>query len=402
MLENPIFLLSSSTLIAAIPIAVWFYIFLNKKEKNKKIVAIVFLLGCLTAPALLGLQYAWDIFPQFNLSAFIENNIKNQNTMFVFLFVLFGAMEEIIKLYVVRTVDKKTLLINNVNDAIRYSITSALGFSFIENAYYLYQFWPSISIGELAGMFIFRSIFTTCAHMIFSGIFGYFYGIGKFSMYTTEQNKILGEKDRMGTIISRIFSLPLSEGLKQKMVIKGLLIAIIMHSAFNYLLQFSIMIPVFGFVILGYLYLKYLLKRKSGHLILTVDPTTKKTTTMAKNDEDVVIELLGMWFKDKRYVDVIHICERLLQRDPDNEVVKLFKAKAMDKMEDNDTYKKILGTVIKSKDDISENDKNILEKYSATIQKLPQKETPTEKQKPQKKEKDSYVEKFTGDDVFKI
>lgn len=402
MLENPIFLLVISTFIAAIPIAVWFYIFLNRKEKNKKIVAIVFLLGCLTAPALLGLQYVWDIFPQFNLSAFIENNIKNQNTMFVFLFVLFGAMEEIIKLYVVRTVDKKTLLINNVNDAIRYSITSALGFSFIENAYYLYQFWPSISMGELAGMFIFRSIFTTCAHMIFSGIFGYFYGIGKFSMYTTEQNKVLGEKDRMGTIISRIFSLPLSEGLKQKMVIKGLLIAVIMHSTFNYLLQFSIMIPVFGFVVLGYLYLKYLLKRKSGHLILIVDPTTKKTTTMAKNDEDVVIELLGMWFKDKRYVDVIHICERLLQRDPDNEVVKLFKAKAMDKMEDNDTYKKILGTVIKSKDDISENDKNILEKYSAIIQKLPQKETPTEKQKPKKKEKDSYVEKFTGDDVFKI
>ncbi|MBI4975566.1 hypothetical protein HZC20_02710 [Candidatus Peregrinibacteria bacterium] len=86
---------------------------------------------------------------------------------------------------------------------------------------------------------------------------------------------------------------------------------------------------------------------------------------MAKKDEDVVVELLGMWFNDKKYVDVIHICERLLERDPDNNVVKLFKAKAMDKMNEKDTYKNILGSVIKTKDDLSSSDKNIISKYTA-------------------------------------
>ncbi|MBT4917637.1 hypothetical protein HON58_04325, partial [Candidatus Peregrinibacteria bacterium] len=138
----------------------------------------------------------------------------------------------------------------------------------------------------------------------------------------------------------------------------GLFIAIIMHAAYNYLLQLSIMPPVIIFVVLGYIYLRYLLNRKAGHLILETDITKYKKSTIAKKDEEVVIELLGMWFKDKRYVDVIHIAERLLERDPDNKVVKMFKAKALDKMDDKETYKSILGNMFKSK--LSDKEKNII------------------------------------------
>ena len=84
---------------------------------------------------------------------------------------------------------------------------------------------------------------------------------------------------------------------------------------------------------------------------------------MAKKDEDVVVELLGMWFQQEKYVDVMHICERLLERDPDNNVVKLFQAKAMDKMDDKDTYKKILGTVLKQREETD--DKNIIHKSAS-------------------------------------
>lgn len=410
MFENPLFLLGTSIIFAAIPIVVWFYFLFKKSEKSKKIVFLIFFLGCLTAPALLGIQYLWDIFPKFNLAAFIEANISTQNVMYIAMFVLFGAMEEIIKLYVITVVDKKTVLIKTIDDAIKYSIVSALGFSFVENVYYLFQFWPSVSTGQLAGMYIFRSLFTTCAHMIFSGVFGYFYGVGKYSIDLTQEAKLEGKKSRIATIIGKVFNLSLSRAYQQQMVIRGLLTAILLHASYNYLLQFNRILPAMIFVILGYSYLRYLLNRKAGHLILATDISSKKKSTLAKKDEDVVIELLGMWFNEKKYVDVIHICERLLGRDPDNNVVKLFKAKAMDRLDDKDTYKKILGNMLKGKEELDANQKNKLTNYIEQKEKLQKEhgntnaveqpvndnqETPTTSPK-------SPVEKYTGEGTFKI
>jgi hypothetical protein len=142
-----------------------------------------------------------------------------------------------------------------------------------------------------------------------------------------------------------------------------MLIAICTHAFFNYLLELSIILPIIIFVLLGYAYLQYLLSRKAGNLMLITDISTKHKSNLAKKDEDVVLELVGMWFKDKRYVDVIHICERLLERDPDNNVVKLFKAKALDAIDENNAYKKVLSTVLRTKEDLSKKDKNILSKY---------------------------------------
>ncbi len=363
MLNNPIVLLTLATLFSAVPIVIWLAVFFSKKEKSKKTIALVFLLGCLTAPALLGIQYLWDVFPQFNLEALITNEVHSTNAMFILTFVLFGAMEELIKMYVIKTVDQKTMLINRVNDAVKYSLVSALGFSFVENAFYLSQFWSNIEIGQFAGMYIFRSIFTTCAHMIFSGIFGYYYGIGKYSIVMSNQEKLLNNVSFMTKWIAKTFSLPLSEGYRQKTVLKGLLTAVGMHATFNFLLQFNKILPVIIFVFLGYAFLKYLLSRKAGHLVLTDDVTERASSSIAKQDKEVVIELLGMWFKDKRYVDVIHICERLLERDPDNKVVKLFKAQAVDEMEESHVYKKILGNILRSQDEMSDYDKNIVSKY---------------------------------------
>ncbi|MBU1446001.1 hypothetical protein KKD70_01925, partial [Patescibacteria group bacterium] len=117
------------------------------------------------------------------------------------------------------------------------------------------------------------------------------------------------------------------------------------HAIFNYLLQMNYLLPAIALVTIGYLYLRYLLNRKAGNLILITDIDEKRKSTMGKNDKDVVLELLGMWFEDGKYVDVMHICERLLERDPDNNVVKLFKAKAMDKLDPENPYRKILSTV---------------------------------------------------------
>lgn len=364
MPDNPIILLGLSLLFAAIPIAIWLYVISQDEKRGRKALLTVFGLGCLTAPFILGIQVFWDKYPNFNLKEIIENKTNMPLLTTALVILLFVLMEEIIKLYVVRAVDKKTLFISKINDSMRFSIAAALGFSFAENAYYLYSFWGFISTGELFGMYIFRSVFTTSAHMLYTGISGYFYGIGKFAMIINEQKQLSGEQDTLSKIIARIFKLPLSEGFRQKMVMKGFIFAIIMHFSVNYLLELQITLPVIGINIAGYFFLQYLLKRKTGHLILMTDPTIKKASTIAPKDEEVVVELLGLWFKDKKYVDVLHVCERLLERDPDNKVVKLFKAKAMDSMDDKNTYKKILGSMAKSHNELDQHQKNIITKYT--------------------------------------
>ena len=423
MLENPLIRLIIFTLFAAIPIVIWLVTIFKKEENNKKVMLLVFGLGCLTAPALLGMQILWERYPQFNLVAFIEREFQTYTLITILTLLLFATLEEVIKLFMVKSVDKKTLLIKQINDAIKYSIASALGFSFTENIYYLYSYWGSLATGEIIGLYIFRSIFTTAAHMIYSGIFGYYYGIGKFSIQINEQKEALtGKKDRIGTIIAKLFNLPLSEGFRQKLVFKGFLLALLMHFSINLLLQYELTIAVIVLNVLGYLYLQYLLKRKAGHLILATDISDKQQSRIAKKDEEVVIDLLALWSKDKRYVDVIHICERLLERDPDNEVVKIFKAKAMDAMDQKSIYKKILGAMIKTKDDLNESDKNIINKYTSEKEmfqkvrmmineRLKKEGKKYSQQNPEKIEdrkmaeekiKKDVLEKYTGEGTFKI
>ncbi|MBD3330308.1 PrsW family intramembrane metalloprotease [Candidatus Peregrinibacteria bacterium] len=429
MFENKFILLGISTFFAAIPVFVWLYFIFRKTEASKKTLLLVFGLGCLTAPALLGLQYVWDIFPRFNLSLFVQETFTTQTGVFIAMFMLFGAMEEIIKHYVISIIDNKTLLINTVNNTIRYSLAAALGFAFTENIYYLYEFWPSISKSELVGMYLFRSVFTACAHMIFSGIFGYYYAMGKFAIDIREQQKVRGKikGETFNKAISKIFNLPRSKAYQQRMVLKGLTLAVVIHAAYNFILQMNVTFPVIIFVIVGALFMWYLMKRRTGNLIISTDISQKRTSTLAKNDEDVIIELLGLWFNSKRYVDVLHVCERLLQRDPDNKVVKLFKAKAMDRMEDKDNYKKILGSVIRTKEDMGDKEKNILSKHlaekemqkkvkamiKAQLEKEGKKYIDYEKMKAEEKEKyeqekatkavkKDYIKNYTGKGTFKI
>lgn len=364
MLDNKIILILLATLSAAIPVVIWIVLFLRQSNTSKKLLALIFFAGTLVAPLMLGIQYFWTIFPQANLETLVTSSISDSNLMFGALFVLFGAMEEIFKHFAVRSIDKRTVAIQTVNDSLKLSILAALGFSFAENIYYMVSLFDSLTAVELIGMYIARSGITMLGHIIFSGIFGYYFGISKFAIDMTNEQKMLGKKSLAASIISKLFNVPLAEGFKEKTILKGLTLAILFHATFNFLLHYDQIIPVIIIVALGYLFLRFLLQRKVGHLVMITDVSTKRASVMPKKDEDVVVELISMWFNDKRYVDVVHICERLLERDPDNNVIKLFKAQALDKLEGTDSvHAKIITSLFKSKDDLSKYDRSILNKH---------------------------------------
>ena len=58
-----------------------------------------------------------------------------------------------------------------------------------------------------------------------------------------------------------------------------------------------------------FLFLKSLLNSKTGNLTFIL--ANKFKSSMKAEDEDVVLELVGMWFKQKKYKEVYEICQRL-------------------------------------------------------------------------------------------
>lgn len=337
-----------SGLLALAPAAIWLSV-IFKKTKRHGLQILLFLAGTLSVIPIFAMQYFLNFFPQFSIVNFLQENINDQNFNFIVLFISVGITEEIVKQALTRFVDKRYLLIETINESIQFSLVAALGFSFIENIFYIYHIWTNLGIQQLFIAYLFRSIFTTCAHMIFSGFFGYYYGIAKFSLNIREQAEMAGKKHYFQSFLARVFNYSKSQAFKETTILKGLFIAMGLHAVFDFLLQLNQIIPVVIFVVIGYGILRLLLKQKTGRLVLINDIDNVRESSMAKTDEEVVVELLGMWFKEKKYVDVIHICERLLERDPDNKVVQLFKSKAIDNMNNNSIYAKILGTMFPAK-----------------------------------------------------
>lgn len=394
---NTLLLWIISGVLALIPVLIWLYIFLRGRRSDKKMLALIFSGGILAVITVFAIQYLWVYVPEIDPFLWIENNITDPTYYYVGIFIVVGIMEELVKQMMVRYVDSKTVLIQTINDSIRFSLVAALGFAFAENIIYFKTVMMVAPIQEVIVTFLFRSIFTACAHMIFSGIFGYFFGIAKFTIDITRKRHWEGKIYFGVHILSRLFQIPYAQAFKEYKILQGLITALLLHATFNYLLQMNQLIPAIALVALGYAYLRYLLSRKAGNLILVTDISEKKKSTMGKKNKDVVLELIGMWFDQKKYVDVMHICERLLERDPDNNVVKLFKAKAMDKLDPNNPYRKILDTVFSEKR--GEQERNTISYYRKKKE-IEQKKVPQEK----KEKMFRFVEekKKQEDETFKI
>lgn len=346
-MDNPIILYIISGILAFIPAAIWLSI-IFQRTKRRGIQILIFVGSIFSVVPVFLLQYFLELFPQFDVLKFLDSNFQDQNVQLIFLFISVGIVEEIVKQFLVRFIDRKYLLIQTINESIQYSLVAALGFAFAENIFYIFSIYSQFGIQQLFITYLFRAVFTTCAHMIFSGFFGYYYGIAKFSLNIVEQSKWMGKKQRVTRFIANLMQVSNYEAYKKITVLKGLLIAILLHAIFNLLLQFNQIIIVAVFVLCSYFLLRRLLSQKSGRLILIADQDNQNRSTMANKDEEVVIELLGLWFKEKKFVDVIHICQRLLERDPGNKVVMLFKAQAADKLNTNDIYGKLLKSLFPS------------------------------------------------------
>jgi RsiW-degrading membrane proteinase PrsW (M82 family) len=334
------FITGVSIFLAALPALIWAFIFFSdKRDKFKGLYFKVFLGGTLTVLPIIGMQLGYmNIIGKYpNLDfVFKIKDIIGPAWWIVILYSFVSITEEIVKFYIIRFSDKNhPELITNINQSLKFGILSALGFAFSENILYFSMIWKNFGSEALIAPLLFRSTFTVCAHLCFTGIFAYLYGMSKFSKDFVDFKKWQGEPVAINEY----------QRIRNKYVFTGLSLSVILHTLFNTTLElgerlgplkignldFNIFVVLVVLLVAGmFIYLQHLLSRKTGNLTFIL--ADKHHSTMAQKDEEVVLELIGMWYKEGRYQEVEEICTRLLKRDPDNNVVKLFRAKTQEKL----------------------------------------------------------------------
>ena len=259
-----------SILMAMIPAFIWAVIFYQKDQVYRPKAVQTFLLGIASVLPILLYKWSWDMLPQLNIFSytnelrldvftFTEYLFLPLGTVFAFLFV--GVIEEWMKMYVVRHTDRG--FFRNIDDAIEFSIISALGFSFIENILYFYFIWQLQGVDVLFVSFIFRSVFSTFAHVLFSGVFGYFYGMSYFAepIWSEEQRK---SRHPMIDFFHTVFHMKKNRVFAIEKMSEGLLLAVTLHAGFNILLELNLTFLMVPFLVVGYSYLDHLFKVKEN------------------------------------------------------------------------------------------------------------------------------------------
>lgn len=391
-------ILLGCTFIALIPASIWLYFVYHKRVHNLKKVSerkyernllfAIFLLGTLTVPLL----NTWYEFlaqnPQYNYYSILYESIvkpfenalnatpegsqfyyeryfeveRLKNTYNTITIIIDAFLEEIVKISLLVIFAKSMKIIKTISDAIAFSVLAGLGFAFIENILFFTDVYLSSenSSEVFLNVVIFRTLVLSIGHMTFSGIFGYFYGLSKFGQPLYLEQKWEGHKFTIINLISKILKIRADRIFSAMLLTEGLLLAMVAHSTFNSFLGFGLKDYAIYLIIFSAFYVYYLTQRKAGHMILA-SFGTKKHSLMAPKDENVILELAGMWINEEKYKEVEEICERLEKRDPDNAVIKLLHAKAHD-MRRVKRAKLALASLFFQKD-IYEDDVSIFERW---------------------------------------
>lgn len=259
-----------SVLLACIPAAIWGYIFYKKDPVYRPKAAMTFLMGILSVLPILLYKWSWQFLPELNvftytntLSAdvlgFTPHLFLPIGTIVAFMFV--GVIEEYMKHIVVEKTDRG--FFRNIDDSIEFAIIAALGFAFVENILYFYYIWEAQGTQVLFISFIFRAVFSTFAHILFSGIYGYFYGIAYFAdpVWSEEVRK---NRHFLMNVFHHIMHFKRDRVFAREKITEGLFMAVVLHATFNILLELGLTYFMIPFLLFGYTYLDGLFKRKEN------------------------------------------------------------------------------------------------------------------------------------------
>lgn len=259
-----------SILLACVPAYIWGYIFYKKDPVYRPKVFQTFIMGMISVLPILLYKWSWDFIPQINIfnytSAYRADVFASSEMLFlplgsIFAFTFVGVIEEYMKHMVVSKTDRG--FFRNIDDAIEFSIIAALGFAFIENILYFYYIWQYQDTQTVLISFVFRSLFSTFAHILFSGVYGYYYGLAYFAdpVWAEEQQK---KRHPFVNTLYTIFHFRKNRVFATEKISEGLFFAVALHAMFNILLEMGVTFFMVPFLFFGYSFLDALFKKKEN------------------------------------------------------------------------------------------------------------------------------------------
>lgn len=263
-------LIAVCALLALVPVGIWGRIFIRNHPSSKKIILLTFFGGALAVAPLLAYKYLWLFFPWLNAFIWTRNLSADVLGLSSFLliplpvlatFMFVGIIEESSKALSVRFINSNQF--KSIDDVIELCIIAALGFAFIENIIYFYNIITVRGFDNLFVPFALRTTFSTFAHVMFSGIFGYYYGVGHFA------GPILRKEMRQNRhpilkFMHKKLHLKKEVLFRDEKILEGLLFASVLHAFFNIFLEMGWAFLIVPFLFMGYLVLNYLLKKKEN------------------------------------------------------------------------------------------------------------------------------------------
>lgn len=263
--------IGACALLAAIPAAAWGYVFYRKQPEDRFHTIVTFALGALAIFPILLYKWLWRYFPGIDIMAYsknFENDLIGISGFvaiplsIIIFFAFNGVLEEVMKMSCVHATDDNR--IRHIDDAIMFSIIAALGFSFTEHILYFQSFWAQHGPETLFVPFLFRSVFSTFAHILFSAMFGYYYGIAHFAKPLL-QKELHDKRHTLWDWFHKIFKFKTATLFHEEKMLEGLALAVGLHAVYNVCLEMNwtfIMVP---YLILGYMFVSHLFKMKENH-----------------------------------------------------------------------------------------------------------------------------------------
>ena len=253
-----------------VPILIWASVFLYKHNEKRELVVRTFAFGAFMVLPFILYRELWDVFPFLNIQTKITS--ISQNSAFslplslAFLFASLGCIEEYFKHKVASSIDHVEL--NSIDDAIEFSILAALGFSFAENTFYFIQAWQTSGPDMFYKLVIFRSLFSTFAHILFSSIYGYHAGLALFANPILHNKKDHSLYKRMAYKLHNWVHIRADIIFKDFQRVFGLIIASVFHGAYNILLELGNTTFLIPFLIFGFLYTMKLISDEKNQQVL--------------------------------------------------------------------------------------------------------------------------------------
>lgn len=187
-----------------LPSMVWLIFYLKKDShpESKRMVLKIFLYGMVSGI----IAFAIGIWLSWSITFFGGEYVKSVPLLFFFVnhFIIVALVEESSKFLIVKEKAINNKEFDEPVDAMVYMIISALGFAALENVLVLFSLGQTMIVKDAAIVSSFRFLGATFLHALASGTVGYFLALS-----------ICDSKNRL------------------KLIIKGLIIASILHGMFN-------------------------------------------------------------------------------------------------------------------------------------------------------------------------